>query len=959
MMASFDLIIKAVDQTKSTFANIGAGLTKLKENADKAADATNKLSEKLASTGLIAGLAYAEATRKSIEYAAAINDASSATDVSVQSILALGAAMTTAGGQSSNAADIVNKFAMNLGDARKGAGSMRDALDKVGIGMSDLKNLDNEDTFQKLVQGLGAIPDSALRAKLQTELFGKAAKGLNLREIAGQMKELTAANKENADAIKAAGEASDKFSSAMTRVQVSIVRALQPTIDFFNKMSNKQIDEITGAIVKLAGSLALVASALKGLSIALEIMAAIGVAFTSFGAGLAMISKTLGFLPGGFKIFMETAFVSFAGFFAAFEIWGSKLLRNFGFLMKGLVRMIPFIGQVAAAIWLVNDVIKLAFGTDYLDAFFTKLGSIYDKFKAYLGLGAGDKIGGGRGGQGGATAEELAKYAAENAKKAPVKNDVATAITPLIKQLGDARDSYTELSAAANNSKTPINLASLAFSKAASDANLLGIELQKPTRLIDRDFRMAVEKASEAVRVEGINLSNTKMQTQLFSDELLAAEQASDKVAMRLEMAGLMTAKFYGELLVAQNVLRETELKLADTNYQQGIFNQSLRTSRLTLDQQKTTLGLLNTAYADGRVSLSEYADALGGINARLLTANEIQAQTLSTVNDEIAANGKNATALNELTMQYLAGTLSIEQYALAQDKLKDAYANTPFDVVLNNATKQVKKTDELKSQAERLNVQLKAGTIDWKQYGEAVNTIGTQYFPNYQRNVESAQTVTEMLADTMATTSKTAGDALTTNLTNAIMTGKGLFSSLKDFVNQVLTDIANAIIKKQFVNPIVDSLTGALGGAGGANAGGGIAGLIGGLFKGSQFTPGSSSFVGPMQQGAGSALNLGGSGGGIWDSIKGMFSGMFADGGTIPAGHFGIAGEAGAELITGPATVIPQSKLGGSGDQPIVVNLSLNAIDSKSGVEFLVQNRAVITGVIQQAFNRNAKVGF
>jgi len=101
-----------------------------------------------------------------------------------------------------------------------------------------------------------------------------------------------------------------------------------------------------------------------------------------------------------------------------------------------------------------------------------------------------------------------------------------------------------------------------------------------------------------------------------------------------------------------------------------------------------------------------------------------------------------------------------------------------------------------------------------------------------------------------------------------------------------------------------------------------------------------------------------GASGGGFMDSITQFFSGMFANGGTIPAGHFGIAGEAGAELITGPATVIPQSKLGG-GEAPIIVNLSLNAIDTKSGVEFLVQNRAVITGVVQQAFNRNAKNGF
>ena len=41
-------------------------------------------------------------------------------------------------------------------------------------------------------------------------------------------------------------------------------------------------------------------------------------------------------------------------------------------------------------------------------------------------------------------------------------------------------------------------------------------------------------------------------------------------------------------------------------------------------------------------------------------------------------------------------------------------------------------------------------------------------------------------------------------------------------------------------------------------------------------------------------------------------FAGFFADGGKIPRGQFGIAGEAGAELIAGPATVIPFNKPSG-----------------------------------------------
>jgi hypothetical protein len=40
------------------------------------------------------------------------------------------------------------------------------------------------------------------------------------------------------------------------------------------------------------------------------------------------------------------------------------------------------------------------------------------------------------------------------------------------------------------------------------------------------------------------------------------------------------------------------------------------------------------------------------------------------------------------------------------------------------------------------------------------------------------------------------------------------------------------------------------------------------------------------------------------------LFSGFHAAGGTIPAGHWGIAGEAGAEIINGPATVTPVAQI-------------------------------------------------
>jgi hypothetical protein len=351
-------------------------------------------------------------------------------------------------------------------------------------------------------------------------------------------------------------------------------------------------------------------------------------------------------------------------------------------------------------------------------------------------------------------------------------------------------------------------------------------------------------------------------------------------------------------------------------------------------------LGLLNDAFAQGKISLQEYSDGLGQINERLLTANNLATIATSQSIDEVTGLAKRKEALALVTAEYAAGRLSVEQYAQAYEKLKGAYDNTPTAIVIDQATKQAAKIDDLKAKSRDLTKQVQDGTISWKTYGEAVKAIGEDYFPNYQANIEQAMTMTELLNKTIEDGSNRAAKALTENLTNAIRTGKGLFSSLKDFVNSILTDIANAIIRKQFVNPIVNALTGAIM----PSSNGGFGNMFGNLFGSSAQASFSQTSVGSSGFGSGLAygnMDLGG---------------FLAGGGPAMANTPYIVGEAGPELFVPGANgqVVANDQLGSN----IVVNLNLTAIDTQTGVEFLVKNRATITGVIQSAFNRNAKVG-
>jgi lambda family phage tail tape measure protein len=130
---------------------------------------------------------------------------------------------------------------------------------------------------------------------------------------------------------------------------------------------------------------------------------------------------------------------------------------------------------------------------------------------------------------------------------------------------------------------------------------------------------------------------------------------------------------------------------------------------------------------------------------------------------------------------------------------------------------------------------------------------------------------------------------------------------------------------------------------------GGGIFDSIGSIFGGIGDT--ISGAFGGITDAIGGIFGGGGggqeeSGGGFFDSIASgigdLFGGWFANGGTLGAGKFGIAGEAGPEIISGPATVTPMG--GGSN-----VTFNINAVDAQSFKAMIAADPGFLYGVAMQ----------
>ncbi len=90
-----------------------------------------------------------------------------------------------------------------------------------------------------------------------------------------------------------------------------------------------------------------------------------------------------------------------------------------------------------------------------------------------------------------------------------------------------------------------------------------------------------------------------------------------------------------------------------------------------------------------------------------------------------------------------------------------------------------------------------------------------------------------------------------------------------------------------------------------------------------------------------------GGGGGGFLGGLFSSFAGLFAKGGTIGAGKWGIAGEAGPEIVKGPAQVIPMSQIGSP-----VQQIEVSVVGS------LIDDNGVIKGQINQMGAQAAQAG-
>jgi len=165
------------DTTQNFIANFQTkGLADLDKAEKKIFVINNKING--LATALL-GVGFGAFINGAFQAADAVSDLSDATGISIANISSFQRALESSGGKFKNAERAVLGFVQSIETANDGSLKSRDAFAKVGVSLSDLKNLSEQELLQKTIEGLSKMEQGSERTATQAILLTKAFRGVD------------------------------------------------------------------------------------------------------------------------------------------------------------------------------------------------------------------------------------------------------------------------------------------------------------------------------------------------------------------------------------------------------------------------------------------------------------------------------------------------------------------------------------------------------------------------------------------------------------------------------------------------------------------------------------------------------------------------------------------------------------------------------------------------------------
>lgn len=357
-------------------------LDRLKKSASDVGGAFDKL------RSAIGGIAIGGAIANVLRFADSMQDLSQATGIAVENIVGLSQTFQANGGSAEGARKAIFSLNQQIEEAASGSLDAQGNFRNLGITLRDLRTLSETDLLAKTIEGLSKITNASERTTLAQKMLGKEARGVNFAGVAAGYADAVSEARRYTDSINKAAEVQAKLEATLNKLQLALVKVIEPLADFINKLDQDKINKVVDALVNIG----IAVGTLFVFSKAATWVSSLVLAFTSLRTGGATAGLALGGLGKSVDMFrtgLETVrktgeiFVWQLGKIASTgTITGETLNglgKRIGFLLAGFARMLPLIGQVVAAVMLLNTAVELLTGRS-LGGWFDEAASGLERF---------------------------------------------------------------------------------------------------------------------------------------------------------------------------------------------------------------------------------------------------------------------------------------------------------------------------------------------------------------------------------------------------------------------------------------------------------------------------------------------------------------------------------------------------------------------------------------------------
>lgn len=227
-------------------------------------------------TAAISAAGFGYMLRSVTQMSEQTKDLATAFGLSIGKALQFQKALELTGGKAENAQKILGTLFSKINEAQEGNEKTISVFERLGLSFEELRSLTPEQSLNKVVGALSQIGDSYERIKLVKELLGKGGLGLDLKDLSSRLEDSTDKFKKAEQAVETFDAVSKQLQQSMDNLKMAFAEMVAPLLpngnlivginSFKAALIGITAYAVIGGVIRLAGAIIEVASAVKKLT---------------------------------------------------------------------------------------------------------------------------------------------------------------------------------------------------------------------------------------------------------------------------------------------------------------------------------------------------------------------------------------------------------------------------------------------------------------------------------------------------------------------------------------------------------------------------------------------------------------------------------------------------------------------------------------------------------------------